>query len=134
MPLAIGGTLLRAAFVVSIPVATWAVFLRRRMLRYEVAGSSMSPSLRHGDYVAVDRFAYHSHAPHEGDIVVVPDPRVPTRQILKRVIRTDYELGLWVQGDNDSGSTDSRTFGWVDPSEVVGRVAFRYWPTPRWFR
>jgi nickel-type superoxide dismutase maturation protease len=134
MPLAKGGALLRAAFVVLFAVATWALLLRQRMLRFEVSGESMAPALRHGDYVAVDRFAYRSHGPHVGDVVVIPDPRVPARQLLKRVVRHDPELGLWVQGDNTSESTDSRTFGWVSPSDVIGRVAFRYWPAPRWFR
>lgn len=30
------------------------------------------------------------------------------------------ELGLWVEGDNKAASTDSRNWGYLKPSEVVG--------------
>ena len=35
-----------------------------------------------------------------------------------------------VQGDNREESTDVRAFGPVGPEDLVGRVAFRYWPRP----
>jgi signal peptidase I len=38
---------------------------------------------------------------------------------------------LWMMGDNRSGSTDSRVFGPIDGSTVVGRVIFRFWPVTR---
>jgi hypothetical protein len=31
----------------------------------------------------------------------------------------------WVQGDADE-STDSRSWGWITPEEIVGVVLFRY--------
>lgn len=37
---------------------------------------------------------------------------------------------LWVMGDNRNGSLDSRRFGPVDQSTVVGRAIVRAWPVP----
>ena len=34
-------------------------------------------------------------------------------------------------GDNRSGSSDSRDFGPVPPTEFIGKVFFRYWPIDR---
>ena len=35
-------------------------------------------------------------------------------------------IGIWVEGDNKDKSTDSRTWGAIDPSEVIGKLIFRY--------
>jgi signal peptidase I len=37
----------------------------------------------------------------------------------------------WVMGDNRSGSRDSRSFGAITKSEIVGRVFLRVWPPNR---
>jgi signal peptidase I len=37
-------------------------------------------------------------------------------------------LSYFVLGDNRSNSNDSRFFGPVTASEIVGRVWLRYWP------
>ena len=53
-----------------------------------------------------------------GDVVVVRDPRVAARWLVKRcVARSD--LGLELRGDNPEGSTDSRQFGPVPEREVA---------------
>ncbi len=37
----------------------------------------------------------------------------------------------FVMGDNRSESTDSRVFGTISASEIVGTIKFRYWPISR---
>jgi signal peptidase I len=37
----------------------------------------------------------------------------------------------WVMGDNRAGSRDSRSFGAITKSEIVGRVFLRIWPPNR---
>jgi len=37
----------------------------------------------------------------------------------------------WVMGDNRAGSRDSRYFGAIKKSEIVGRVFVRIWPLNR---
>ena len=117
-----------AVAVVAVEAALGWWWARRRFLRYEIAGGSMAPALDPGDFVIVDRGAFASRVPRRGDIVVVADPREPGRTLVKRVANVDLHGALWLLGDNPEASTDSRTFGPVRQSEVVGRVRWRYWP------
>ena len=91
----------------------------------------MSPLLRAGDLVLVDPDAYLGRSPAEGEIVVAPDPRVPARLLVKRIESIDPVGWLLLAGDRAEGSTDSRTFGPVDPASVTGRAWARYWPPSR---
>jgi signal peptidase I len=36
------------------------------------------------------------------------------------------ETKFWVEGDNKSASTDSRSWGALDSTEVIGKLMFRY--------
>jgi len=52
-----------------------------------------------------------------GDVVVVPDPRDPTRWLLKRcAAKSNGSLDL--RGDNPTASTDSRDFGAIGERQV----------------
>ncbi|MFC5230695.1 S26 family signal peptidase [Pseudonocardia zijingensis] len=91
-----------------------------------VRGPSMSPTLRDGDVVLV-RFGARVRA---GDLVLVRWASRPEQLSVKRAARPADE-GWWVLGDNDFGSTDSRTLG---PAAVLAVVRCRLWPRPRRFR
>jgi len=87
----------------------------------------MVPALRHGDQLLVDVRPVR-RPPRIGDVVVV---RLRDRPLsVKRVIRADGGEGLWLEGDNPFGSTDSRDLGAVPTDAVVGRVLLRLWPRP----
>ncbi len=90
----------------------------------------MELALREGDWVIVDEGAYRRRAPRVGDVVVAADPREPWRVVMKRVKRVEADGRLWLEGDNPAESTDSRVFGSVAASTVIGRVRWRYWPRP----
>jgi len=92
-----------------------------------VSGDSMEPTLRDGDRVVVRRLG---RAPRPGEVVLVPDPRAPERNLVKRIAAVRPE-GLELAGDQPDRSTDSRQFGPVDPRSVEGRVFFRYAPLRR---
>ncbi|HEV8471059.1 MAG TPA: nickel-type superoxide dismutase maturation protease [Candidatus Limnocylindria bacterium] len=92
-----------------------------------VAGHSMEPALRDGDWVIV---APLWRPPRRGEIVLARDPRVPERLVLKRVARVE-DGRYTLLGDRPDESTDSRTFGPVALSHVVGRAVFRYAPLAR---
>jgi len=99
-----------------------------------VEGRSMTPTLEPGDWLLVDPEAYADAPPLPGDLVLVPDPRETARLLVKRVLQVDPDDWLRLAGDAPDVSTDSRTFGSVDPVTVAGRPWFRYWPLRRWGR
>ena len=93
--------------------------------RFRVEDESMRPTLNPGDYVLVNRWAYRSRLPSPGDLVVVVDPEVPTRFIVKRVSETFDAGEVRLTGDNEAVSRDSRTFGPVARERIVGKVWLR---------
>ncbi len=107
---------------------TWA---RGRFLRVAIEGESMLPTLAPGDWVIVDRGASRDYRPRPGHVVLANDPRVPLREIVKRVDHIDLHGAAWLLGDNPGESTDGRHFGALSPSMVAGRVRWRYWPPSR---
>ena len=100
---------------------------RRWLDTVEVRGRSMLPTLAPGDRLLLVRLA---RPPRPGDVVVVPDPRRPSREIVKRVARVRTS-GVDLRGDNPAWSTDGRVFGAVPASGIGWRVAWRYWPPRR---
>jgi len=96
------------------------------LIRLEIAGDSMLPSLRPGERVLVVR----GLAVHAGVLVAVRDPRDPARMLVKRVEGMIGE-DVYLAGDNPDASTDSREFGAVARSGIEGRVVYRYWPAER---
>ncbi len=95
-------------------------------MRFVVFGSSMEPTYFSGDRLFVSRFIYRLRRPHVGDVVVVRDPR-DGRLLLKRIAKVESGKCYFLRGDNGIESTDSRTFGPVPFSGIVGRALFRYY-------
>lgn len=95
------------------------------LARFRVDDHSMEPGLHPGDYVIVHRWAYRHEAPHAGDVVVLRNPEAPGQFLVKRVMSYDPQAGLFVLGDNETHSRDSRQFGMVPLHLVVGKVRLR---------
>ena len=99
--------------------------------RYIVEGPSMEPAFHDGDRLVVNRLAYHRKAPAAGDAVVVRDPDVRARFLLKRIAVAPDHIDpgprrLYLLGDNAGESRDSRHFGLVHRRDIIGKVWFRY--------
>jgi signal peptidase I len=110
------------------------IFSILKIGRVKVEGPSMEPALYSGDWLAVRWFSPQHDAKakplvQHGDIVLVERLKQPGIFYIKRLIATQDEakmgFQLWVEGDNPSG-TDSRSWGWLERGEVVGKVLFRY--------
>jgi nickel-type superoxide dismutase maturation protease len=125
------GVIVGAAAAAAASAATVALgVLGWRALRHldavEVTGRSMVPTLEPGDRLLVETWTYRRRPPQIGDVVVAPDPREPTRELVKRIAAVgDGRVAL--RGDS-AKSTDSRRFGTVPVTDVRARAAFRYWP------
>jgi nickel-type superoxide dismutase maturation protease len=101
-----------------------------------VSGRSMEPALQAGDLVIVDIWSYRQRSPREGEIVLFYGPQPARRALVKRVVKppASGDVGsseIWLLGDNQVISADSRHFGPVPASAVRGRIVWRYWPVSR---
>lgn len=81
-----------------------------------VAGDSMSPALRHDDYVVIGKGPLSRY--HPGQIVMVRHPRFGT--IIKRV--REVQGRRYLLGGDDPCSTSSKRLGWVHHDSIVGKV------------
>lgn len=86
----------------------WPLVVRR------VEGHSMEPSLKEGQII----YATPLLRAKKGDIVIA---RPEGREIIKRVSQVSPRH-LFLAGDNTDHSRDSRIFGEVEKSKIVGKV------------
>lgn len=88
--------------------------------RFTIHGNSMLPTLKPGQDILCFTWAYVFFKPKIGDIVVI---RQGGREIVKRIQKRD-DHRFFVIGDNRKESTDSREFGAIGKSKIVGKVLF----------
>jgi nickel-type superoxide dismutase maturation protease len=92
-----------------------------RLVLRSVQGHSMLPVLPPGTVVYAWRWPKRLRI---GDVIIfVHDGK----EKIKRIANVNGDE-FYVLGDHDRASTDSRQFGWVERSNVVGRVI---WPKSR---
>ena len=141
------------------PSRTRHSFLRRlRSLRFEVHDESLTPALRPGDRILAD--PRWGPGLDRGALVVLRDPEVPARRLVKRVVALPGETVTWdrngyrligprnadaasggrvaelraevfVVGDRRELSRDSRAFGPVPLDSILGVVWYRTGPAGR---
>ncbi|WOD40041.1 nickel-type superoxide dismutase maturation protease [Nodosilinea sp. E11] len=103
-------------------VVLWLLRQRRRL---RVVGESMLPLLEAGSEVLIDPTAYRQQVPQPGDLVVARHPRQPELWLIKWVVYVDAD-GCFLKGLNAAASTDSRDFGLVAQTNILGRVVCRF--------
>lgn len=91
----------------------------------------MEPAYRQGDRLLVNRLAYLRGLPRIGDVVVLRDPLERTRLLIKRIAAAPDGSRpgrgrVYVLGDNATESRDSRHFGPVERSLILGRAWRKY--------
>jgi hypothetical protein len=138
------GARARAACTLLVGAILAALFFRAFVLELRVVSSgSMSPTLAVGDHVLVDRLIYRQ-APggllsallpvrdvRRGDVVLLRSPEDGRTVLVKRCVALPGDLvpagvvpaaSVFVVGDDRADSRDSRVFGPVERSLLLGRV------------
>lgn len=108
-----------------LPEADWRELLRwilRRRRRVRITNRSMLPLLAPGDELLIEPGRF---APRIGDIVVLYHPLQPDLKIIKAIERVEGDR-VFVAGLNPAASTDSRHFGPVPTSALLGRATSRF--------
>lgn len=75
----------------------------------------MLPTLKPGQDVLVWCWFY---IPKVGDIVAF---KKQGKDMIKRIQKAD-DRRIFVMGDNEKESADSRSFGWVDKRNIIGKL------------
>jgi len=162
--------------IVAIAVSVALVMRVFVVQTFYIPSPSMSPTLKVGDRILVNKLAYRLHGVGRGDIVVFRRPPsedcgTPVADLVKRVIGLPGETisdkngtlfingkvlpepwlpkndantftpsfgpvkigpdSYFVMGDNRNVSCDSRYWGTVNRSLIIGKVEMRIWPLDR---
>jgi signal peptidase I len=99
-----------------------------------IVSASMEPALQKGDFVLFDKTVNGCYTPHKNDVVIFRYPDDPSKIFVKRVAgipgdtlsfdnapATIVPHGcVFVLGDNRGHAVDSRTFGPIPASSIIG--------------
>lgn len=86
--------------------------------RYKIVGHSMEPAFQEGEVVWVNNWAYLFKKPKIGDVVILS---FGSKKIIKRIVDV-RKSGVYVSGDNQVDSLDSRTLGEIKLNRLIGKV------------
>mmetsp|Transcript_30744 Transcript_30744/g.55952 ORF Transcript_30744/g.55952 Transcript_30744/m.55952 type:complete len:170 (+) Transcript_30744:218-727(+) len=148
-----GGGWGRATFVFLRTISAFYVFSKYGIFVSKVSGPSMWPTfLGRQDFVLAEALTPLLDGLQPGDVVISARPADPRESVIKRVaalpggevvLRPDRDHArprvvqvprghVWLQGDNESNSIDSRHYGPVPLAMIRGRVFLQLWPHVRW--
>ena len=92
---------------------------------FTVSQRSMEPTLNEGDLLLVSVIHYKFFKPKAGDVVVLVSPE--GKLVVKRIEKIN-EGKIFVVGDNQMESLDSRVWGYIDQKKIVGKVILKLYP------
>lgn len=87
---------------------------------FHIRGDSMKPAYKNNENVLVLRYIYRFIPPRTNEVVIAKDPR-DSKFLIKRITKQHYGK-IFLSGDNSSVSTDSRQFGMIQRSDLIGKV------------
>ncbi|GAB5372721.1 hypothetical protein AAMO2058_001689200 [Amorphochlora amoebiformis] len=143
-----GGVVRTFGDILSAPLYGFAsgLFVRRFLGAVtHVEGPSMIPTLKEkGDYVMYERISVWLRRLRPGDVLICRSPQKNDQLLCKRLIAKEGDRRrwkgreitipkgyIWVEGDNANDSIDSRAYGAISQSLVIGKVLLRILPLKR---
>jgi signal peptidase I len=94
--------------------------------RFVIKGHSMEPLLNDGDKIIINKLAYLFTKPRLGDVVAFKENTERGKILLKKIERCLRGEKYFVVGTNKHDSQDSRQFGPITKSQILGRVLVAY--------
>lgn len=88
--------------------------------KIKVIGWSMEPTIKNNQIILASSIPFFFRKPKVGEVVVLKKNKF----IIKRIKKIDKDR-FFVEGDNEKESTDSRNFGWISKSKIVGKVILK---------
>lgn len=102
----------------------------------------MEPTIHSDDILLTEHITPWMGQIRHGDIIIAKCPSNPKQQICKRVIGLPGETvkvgfasyksvprgHVWLQGDNNSNSLDSRSYGPIPQGLIKSRAICKVWP------
>lgn len=86
--------------------------------KFKILGNSMIPTLKPGDQVLTFNWFINFNV---GDLIVL---KQNSKEMIKRIQKSS-DREVFVVGDNENDSIDSKDFGWVKKSAIIGKVILR---------
>lgn len=80
----------------------------------------MEPTIKEGSEVLASSFPYIFFNPKKGDIVVFKKNNLVFIKRIEKVLKGKY----FVKGDNEKDSIDSRSFGFLNKNNILGKIIF----------
>ncbi|MDA3950282.1 MAG: nickel-type superoxide dismutase maturation protease [Spirochaeta sp.] len=104
-------------------VGVFAALLSLSVELFAVDGDSMLPKIAPGEVLVVNRLAFAFGPPRPGDVLLFrhPDNGQPT---VKRLAGYHRHSLMELRGDNARSSIDSRHYGGVSTTALIGKVIF----------
>ena len=132
---------MRTARLIAQPIVialVMALGVRHAVHIYSIPSGSMEPTLQVGDHILVTPYRFAD--PRKGDVIVFHSPVNRDELMVKRIagVAGDLVEGnqgklivpagcYFVLGDNRANSFDSRQWGVLPRSEIVGRARLILW-------
>lgn len=82
----------------------------------------MLPFFKPGDTILVNNLSYLFQRPKKGDTIII---RNKEGEHLIKLIKEISKKDIFVVGTNEKESVDSRSFGYIQKKDIIGKVLFK---------